>query len=750
MKKGLSVLLIAAALFGFYGGATNLNDVLACKDYFESASGASDDMQRLEDGLNQLKDNEQAYLDGQVALAEGEKTLADGYATLADGEAQYAQGLKDYAAAPGKLADGKEGLKSLKKAIKGINDLKATDGYPKWKKNYENMRNAREQFYAGTSKMADSLTQLAAFLPEASQKAYLAAVNDVAKDDGKQTYDDYNTYIKSTNELAKDIPVIQNVVKEQYEGSSALYSYIKGQSKNVDFAKAVSSKRKELLALGQLIETAKGKAAADQYRAGVNMIADAYDVTYPQTVDAMTEQTCNSKKNPETGADLPDTLLNVQTAKQLVENGLASDLATALEFINNPDSAPDAVKPYIDPTKAAVKNEIKKSVDAQVVEVMNDSTSESGAKLAGGKIQLTEQYAEEGDGGALGMVVGVLKSTNDTLQSDMVNKTLLGGLKEFNEATKKNDEGKNGAKQLLEGQDDSIADGVRQLVSGILGDKTMKQNLIKKLGKAKVASMKKYGTKNSPLYSKKSDFAKFNDKMSKDPDVMQFLKDALPVVKARLAAGEKEYAEGLKSYKEAPAKLADARKQLADGRAQLADGEKQLADGRAQLAQYEDGEQQVRDGLATLVGTQPMGDVQGIADRIGNDTDFDNGDEHLELDEGLSAVQAGKGYASDLTAAVTDEIMSRAIATGLLIGAGVLAVLAALLSFLKKNKGAGVLAVLAAAAGCVGAFMGNAAGMQFSSIAGSTMGATPWVAAGILAAVAAVHAIVHFTAKKEA
>ena len=29
MKKGLSVLLIAAALFGFYGGAVNLNDVTA-------------------------------------------------------------------------------------------------------------------------------------------------------------------------------------------------------------------------------------------------------------------------------------------------------------------------------------------------------------------------------------------------------------------------------------------------------------------------------------------------------------------------------------------------------------------------------------------------------------------------------------------------------------------------------------------------------------------------------------------------
>jgi putative ABC transport system permease protein len=149
----------------------------------------------------------------------------------------------------------------------------------------------------------------------------------------------------------------------------------------------------------------------------------------------------------------------------------------------------------------------------------------------------------------------------------------------------------------------------------------MKKNLIKKVGRAKVASMRKYGTSNSPLYSKNSNFAKFNNKMSKDPAVMQFLKDALPIVKARLAAGQDEYNEGLKSYKEAPAKLADGRKALAEGEATLAegyaqyeDGKKQLEDGKAQLAVYEDGEQQVRDGLATLVGTEPMGSVQGIAD----------------------------------------------------------------------------------------------------------------------------------------
>ena len=74
MKKGLSVLLIAAALFGFYGGATSLNDVLASKDYWEEVGEKSTaDMNKLEDGLNQLKDNKQAYLDGKEELAEGEE-----------------------------------------------------------------------------------------------------------------------------------------------------------------------------------------------------------------------------------------------------------------------------------------------------------------------------------------------------------------------------------------------------------------------------------------------------------------------------------------------------------------------------------------------------------------------------------------------------------------------------------------------------------------------------------------------------
>ena len=246
---------------------------------------------------------------------------------------------------------------------------------------------------------------------------------------------------------------------------------------------------------------------------------------------------------------------------------------------------------------------------------------------------------------------------------------------------------------------------------------------------------------------------------------------ALPSTYNELAAklqqyedGVRTYLKGLADYKAAPAKLAAGRQQLAEGEAKLAEGEatladgykqyedgkKKLAEGKDQLAQYEDGEQQIRDGLATLVGTKADLDLESIYDRLGGDGDFDNGDKHLEIDEGLAAVEVGRGYQAEDGVLITNEIMGRAVGTGGLLAAGVLAVIAAILSFIKKNKGAGVFAILAAAAGAFGAFYGTQAGTYFSSIAGSTVGATGWIAAGILGAVALVHAIAHFTAGKAA
>ncbi|MBQ6389981.1 MAG: hypothetical protein IJH90_10290 [Mogibacterium sp.] len=211
--------------------------------------------------------------------------------------------------------------------------------------------------------------------------------------------------------------------------------------------------------------------------------------------------------------------------------------------------------------------------------------------------------------------------------------------------------------------------------------------------------------------------------------------------------GVRDYKQGLADYAAAPAKLADGRAKLADAEKQLADGRAQLADGRAKLAEYEDGEQQVRDGLATVMGTEPDGGLVSILDRRNGDDDFDNGDNHLELDEGLEAVEVGRGYQADSGVLVTKEITNRAIGTAAGLGAAALALLAAILSFLKKNKGAGVSALLSAAAGGAAVALGTSAGTEFSSIAGSLVGATPWVAFGILGGVALVHAIAHFASK---
>ena len=206
--------------------------------------------------------------------------------------------------------------------------------------------------------------------------------------------------------------------------------------------------------------------------------------------------------------------------------------------------------------------------------------------------------------------------------------------------------------------------------------------------------------------------------------------------------GEKDLAQGYADYEAAPAKLAA-------GRQQLADGLKQLEEGKKQLAQYEDGEQQVRDGLATLMSTEPNGGLESILDRRGGDDEFDDANGHLDVQEGLDAVKVGRGYQADSGELITKEITNRAVGTAAGLGAAVLACLAALLSLIKKYKGAAVTAVLAAIAGVAGAVVGNGAGSEFSNIAGSTVGSLPWIAAGVVAAVACVFAIVNFTAKAE-
>lgn len=799
MKKGLSILLVAAALFGFYGGATNLNDVLACKDYWEKAGEESTaNMNKLEDGLNQLKENEQAYLDGQDQLAEGEKTLADG-------EAQYAQGLADYEAAPGKLADARKQLAAgeeqlaagKKKLADGYADYKAAPGNlaaltqlinglenaktsfndystdakgnkgPSWKQGFSakatkedfsdaGLQQARQVITAQLNKEKDSVGLIENL---SGEKGLLDGVN------GAKTYKDFDESlekpIEAFGKAAEQLGTLK-AMAEQYaedtEQTTALKAGLKTELKPEGASKKISEMN--------LAETkAYYSAAKDALDEGKTSIANAKG-----TVEKL-------KKAKEGGVPGETTLDKIPGGAAIAEGmnkkGYESYITIdqAIAGLNGKISEGEK--------EIAAKEPLVTQLGSLV-----DGREQAQALIAGVKAKAGDKLAMAG---ALDERLGTLVGAINALSGDVIDlpngkyaetyEQLQGGLKvlagvledkiaQINRNKASFAAWRAGYKQLAGGQA-QLADtskGIPFAFTNMLNNKTIRPVLNDK-APSLIPLLKAYSgnkLRNDDLDEFADDMAVVADTII--PNVLPVLKGIraqgqkdyaaapaklkqgekdLAAGKAKLADGYAQYQQGLADYEAAPAKLADAEKQLADGR-------QQLADGKAKLAEYEDGEQQVRDGLKTLTDTEADLELKSIADRLSGDVDFDNGDAHLELDEGLAAVEVGRGYQAEDGVLITKEITARAVGTGALLGAGVLAVLAAILSFLKKNKGAGVLAVLAAAAGAFGAFYGTQAGTYFSSIAGSTVGATGWVAAGILGVVALVHAIAHFTAKPEA
>ena len=715
MKKGLSILLIAAALFGFYGSAVNLNDILACKDYWEEAGEKSTaDMNKLEDGLNQLKENEQAYLDGQEQLAEGEKTLADG-------EKQYAQGLKDYEAAPGKLkagekqlADGEDSYADLKKLIAGlrkaqkhgVQSTKNHDTY--WHDGFSNaLKPGRKQIVEKLGSTAPMIGMLA------GDDTVGKYINDKAS---------YPNFDKDVQKLIKDIPVASSklkgyaamasayaenadlknaaaVLKSDEAAEAALVANVADMLKmDADTTKVLLGLPSEEAIAGALqAQAGLDAATAGAYAKQLWPYAQAYQGKVYTAVRASAREKVASQVEASELYQMKDMLLGLSTS--------FPDLATLVKAMEalaaNSPGQPDSYGP-----DAAGNMGYSETISGFQGGLATLATTLSGlaAQLDGGVADL-----KKWDSGFQTLYHGKDGKISSEYPDDLASKT----------------------------------DGIPFAFKNMVTNKTIKA-AIKKYDKGLMKILKKYSgdrLKNDSMEEFDEDIVYLSKKVI--PRAQKVLAKVKADAAKQLAAGRKQLAQGRADYKAAPGKLADAEKQLADGR-------QQLADGKAQLAQYEDGEQQVRDGLAQLVGTEPDLDLVGILDRLNGDGDFDNGDEHLDIDEGLNAVEVGRGYQADDGVLITNEIMGRAVGTGALLGAGALAVLAAILSFLKKNKGAGVAALLAAAAGAFGAFYGTNAGTYFSNIAGSTAGNAAWIGAGILGAVALVHAIVHFTAKTDA
>ena len=765
MKKALSVLLIAAAVFGFYGSAVSVNDILACKDYWEEAGEKSTaDMNKLEDGLNQLKDNEQAYLDGKDQVAEGEQTLADG-------EAQYAQGLADYAAAPGKLADARaqiaageaelaQGYADYAAAPKSLSDLDTLiaglksadyafnvagpDGGTCWKDGFEHKVSKKVlQDMAAGKETSDS--------PGLKQaREFLTQVVEQKKDmlDAAATMGGMKSSLSKKILKAHTYTQFKEALSSGIKPLAAAATKLEGLSGTV--TQAVAAKQSEFAKAKDAL--AVPAAYRPNVAAQLKDVMDGVDTVVGLGIDASTSV-------DQLEAMIPGLPAPYQAKVQDLVDGIrANDLGSTLKEAKETATAGYAL--YSDPqaTVAAGINAALAQLGGADSLSMVKSLDEDLYNTLTKDIGILTQQVTVPD--------SVFSATIDQFATDMT--ALAGALKEA-AAVAESTSGTfqtwcDGFDQLDAGQkmlglgtnlDDT---GLRFAFQSMLTNKTLK-TAIQQNAPSLIPMIRLF---SYPTVLPVETFDHFDSDMqtitgSLIPALIPILQGVkaegeksyreapskLAAGEAALADGKRQYAEGLASYEAAPAQLAEAEQMLADGRAQLEDG-------KAQLAQYEDGEQQVRDGLATLFNTEADLDLESIADRLGGDGDFDNGDDHLELDEGLAAVEVGRGYQADDGVLITKEITSRAVGTAGLLGAGVLGVLAAILSFLKKNKGAGISALVAAAAGAFGAAYGSGAGTYFSDIAGSNVGSMAWIAAGVVGGVALIHAIVHLASPKNA
>ena len=626
MKKGLSILLILAACFGFYGSAVSLNDVLACKSYWEEeGEKTTADLNKLEDGLDELGENTEAYLDGIKQVKQGE-------ADLVAGEKEYNKGLADYEAAPAKLdagkkqvAEGEKSLKSLKTLISGLQQV--TTGYKK-------------DFVPGVDELRAGKATIAATVAAAAQSGALD--------------------LESLATLVGVNPAeVQALLKGLTDTSAKDAAY------NEVVKKAVASFKTAGTALAGYSEAA-GTASA----------------------------------------------------------GLSQMSENLSKVIGNP---------YEGPTLEQIKSMISKDVKPVVTQLVGAFAKDKSSAVE----QLFGGIAAAKDGTTAVKYIAQLKGAVDAVQTGIKTNTatMNGYADQIGAYT-------TGYSKLISGQK-QLAGGLQQCLAGMIGNSDMNAAL-KQIAGDKYAMIQALATDKSPLFA--ADFDTFKTYMSQFVPMIEG--QALPMLnktktdgQKTLDAGKKELAAGLADYKAAPAKLAEGLKQLEDGRAQLADG-------KAQLAEYEDGVQQIRDGLKTLMETEANGGLTPIAERIGVDEDFNMEDGSLDFDAAYKGVDSGREYSADSSVLITEELTQRATGFGFGIGGGVLAVLAAVLAFLKKNKVAGVLGILGAAAAGVGMFIANSAGLEFSAIAGSALGATPMVALGALAVVALIASIAFFKAPK--
>lgn len=528
MKKGLSVLLIAAALFGFYGGAVNVQDVLAAKDYWEKKSEQTTaDLNKLEDGLKTLDENKETYLDGLDKIAEGEQTLAEGEEELANGEAKLADARKKIAAGEAKLAKGykdlAKGKKDLKEAManraalrnvrKKIEDVEKA--YAPWLNNFnrltksiiDNPKNPSKGVLYDASATAQGIPMVVAGLASAKDNAEYgmkqieAGVRDAIIDARLEA-------LKQTNPDAT-----RDEAEELAENEGRLTE----------------------AAIKAAIQ--KHPVYKDQYN-GAKAIAGLQD-KYKEDLENAAEAIQN-----EVGAIAGSEYQATALRKSKLDS-LAGDAETVLSNLLN------------DPVVQANSGSFAQLIGG-ATQVKGFATS-----AKDGKAQFNEDYDELVPSKATKIGKAVAAASKAILSNTDIAAKLTGAQKEA----------------LKPFMSSSSITGLPN-VELLYGTMTLGQD---KKDDGQNSLLDSFRTISGAAAN---GVGLYNEGISDGEDKLEAGKAKLAKGERDLADGKAQYAQGLKDYEEAPQKLADGRKELAAGKEKLAeyeDGEQQVRDGLATL-----------------------------------------------------------------------------------------------------------------------------------------------------------------------
>ena len=624
MKRFLSIVLIAAAVFGIYNYYVNIMDVFACKTYWEEkSSDAEDTLNALGAALNKLKRNKKTYTSGQKQLTKGEKSLAAS-------EGKYYQAGGQLSSIKRQISEGESAVSELTQMINAINKVRSE--YKTWKTSFDKIKNER-----------------------ATVVKSLKAKPDFDDRTVRQILNSYAVYLESNEQRA-------------YRAA------VKGINNS----------------------TQTGKGYKD-FASDCNMVASAVDsleidgfVRYIEKVRQMA-----AKLDP----DDPDDLEELQKALNNTDYYWAAVRILRMSLLYDEEDKDGAARETVDRAKDGDEVAL-----AEIIDCAND------------------EYTEE----VIVEHVNTLKWMQYSITDPM----------------KKCSTDINTVADKLVSSQDSIAKGIQDIFKAILSDSTLKKYAKKALGDKAIEVLERYAKDPSPLSTSVSNFLAFEKQMDSNPGLDKSLEKAQKYLTTQktsasksLSSAKTKYKNALKSYNSTPKKLETARKKLDNI--------------KKKLAQFESSEKELEKGLNTLANTEANGDLKSIKDRLGGKVKFTDKKGHIDINKGFDAVDAGEAYLNEQGDLIKKEITGRIIATVMGVISAVLALLAALLSLFRSNRGAAIIACISAVMAAGAAVLGSETSSVYSELAGSHVGNAPWMAAAIIAGVAMVFSVTHFAAKVE-